>query len=173
MQLDWHQTWKVTGNRVTHLLRIRKVLTSNLKPEFDYHDLRIFVAFLSPSRQMSDTTTNRSWPLPSLFLPIHYSLTMSRDSAVGIATGYGLDDREVGVRVPVGSRILSSPRRPDQLWEPTRLLSNGYWWLFPWGWSGRGVKLTTHLQLVPRSRKRGSIHLYIQPPIRLHGVLFN
>jgi hypothetical protein len=36
----------------------------------------------------------------------------SRDSAVGIATGYGLDDRWVGVRVPVGSRIFSSPRRP-------------------------------------------------------------
>jgi hypothetical protein len=32
------------------------------------------------------------------------------DSAVGIATGYGLDDREVGVRVPVGSRIFSSAR---------------------------------------------------------------
>jgi hypothetical protein len=29
------------------------------------------------------------------------------DSAVGIATGYGLDDRGVAVRVPVGPRILS------------------------------------------------------------------
>jgi hypothetical protein len=37
----------------------------------------------------------------------------SRDSAIGIATGYGLDDRGVGVRVPLGSRIFSSPRRPD------------------------------------------------------------
>jgi hypothetical protein len=26
----------------------------------------------------------------------------SRDSAVGIATGYGLDDQEVEVRIPVG-----------------------------------------------------------------------
>jgi hypothetical protein len=33
----------------------------------------------------------------------------SRDSAVGIATGNGLDDRWYGVRVPVRSRILSSP----------------------------------------------------------------
>jgi hypothetical protein len=39
-----------------------------------------------------------------------------RDNAVGIATGYGLDDREVGVRVPVGSRILYSPRCPDRFW---------------------------------------------------------
>jgi hypothetical protein len=31
----------------------------------------------------------------------------SRDSVVGIATGYGLDNRGVGVRVPVGSRIFS------------------------------------------------------------------
>jgi hypothetical protein len=73
----------------------------------------------------------------------------SRDSSVGIATGYGLDDRGVGVRVPVGSRIFSSPRLPDRLWGPP----NRGGGLFP-----RGVKLTTHLQLVPRSRKRGSIH---------------
>jgi hypothetical protein len=32
----------------------------------------------------------------------------SGDSAGGIATGYGLDDLEVGVRVPVGSRIHCS-----------------------------------------------------------------
>jgi hypothetical protein len=29
-------------------------------------------------------------------------------SGVGIATGYGLDDLGVGVRVPVGTRIFSS-----------------------------------------------------------------
>jgi hypothetical protein len=36
----------------------------------------------------------------------------SRDSSVGIATGYGLDDRGVGVRVPVGSGIFSTSSRP-------------------------------------------------------------
>jgi hypothetical protein len=30
------------------------------------------------------------------------SLTWRRDSAVGIATGYWLDDRAIGVRVPEG-----------------------------------------------------------------------
>jgi hypothetical protein len=39
----------------------------------------------------------------------------SRDSVVGIASSYGLDGRGVGVRVPVGSRIFSSPNRPDRL----------------------------------------------------------
>jgi hypothetical protein len=54
----------------------------------------------------------------------YYKCTLSarsRDSVVGIATGYGLDDRGVGVRVPVGS-----PRRSDRLWSPPNLLSNGY-----------------------------------------------
>jgi hypothetical protein len=32
----------------------------------------------------------------------------SRVSALGIATGYGLDDRGVGIQVPVGSGIFSS-----------------------------------------------------------------
>jgi hypothetical protein len=39
---------------------------------------------------------------------------------------YGLDDRGVGVRVLVGSRIFSPPRRPDGMWGPPNLLSNGY-----------------------------------------------
>jgi hypothetical protein len=50
----------------------------------------------------------------------------SRDSSVGIATGYGLDDRGVGVRVPTGSRIFSSPRRPNQFCCSPSLLSNEY-----------------------------------------------
>jgi hypothetical protein len=33
--------------------------------------------------------------------------------SVSIATNYGLDDRGVGVRVPVGSRIFSTSPRPD------------------------------------------------------------
>jgi hypothetical protein len=41
---------------------------------------------------------------------------------------------------------------------PTQPLCNAYRGLFP-RWQGdRSVKLTTHVQLVPRPRKRGSIH---------------
>jgi hypothetical protein len=40
-----------------------------------------------------------------------FSDVRSRDSVVGLATGYGLDDRGVGVRVPVVVRIFSSPSR--------------------------------------------------------------
>jgi hypothetical protein len=64
---------------------------------------------------------------------VNFSRRGSRDSVVGIANGYGLDDREVGVRVPVGSRIFSSPRRPDRLWDPSSLLPNGYRGFFPRG----------------------------------------
>jgi hypothetical protein len=49
----------------------------------------------------------------------------SRDSAVGIATDYGLDDRGVGVRVVVGSGIFSMfsisalwPTQPPIQWVP-------------------------------------------------------
>jgi hypothetical protein len=36
-----------------------------------------------------------------------------RELGADIATGYGLDDRGVGVPVQVGSRIFSSPQHPD------------------------------------------------------------
>jgi hypothetical protein len=64
---------------------------------------------------------------------IFTTIPWSRDSAVGIATGYGLDDRAVGVRVPVGLRIFTSPRRPDRLGGPPNLLFTGYRGLFPGG----------------------------------------
>jgi hypothetical protein len=57
---------------------------------------------------------------------LHDDLLQRRDTVVGTATGYGLDDQGVGVRVQVGSRIFSSSR-------PTNLLSNGYRGLFPQG----------------------------------------
>jgi hypothetical protein len=47
---------------------------------------------------------------------LHY--LRSWDSVVVIGTGYGPDDRKFGVRIPIGSRILSSPLHPDQLWGP-------------------------------------------------------
>jgi hypothetical protein len=41
---------------------------------------------------------------------------------VGIATGYGLDEREVGVRVPAESKIFSSPRRSRPALGPSQPL---------------------------------------------------
>jgi hypothetical protein len=63
----------------------------------------------------------------------HTDPHVTRDTVVSIATSYGLDDIEVGVRVPVDSIIFCSSRRPDRLWGPPNLLSNGHWRLFPRG----------------------------------------
>jgi hypothetical protein len=59
----------------------------------------------------------------------------SRDSVVGIATGYGLDSWGVRVRVPIGSRIFSTssrpalgPTQPPIQWVP-RAIFRGKKWL--------------------------------------------
>jgi hypothetical protein len=56
----------------------------------------------------------------SLLLLLLLLLLLELDSSVGIATGCGLQGRDVGVRVPVGSRIFPLAQRPDQLWSPPR-----------------------------------------------------
>jgi hypothetical protein len=64
---------------------------------------------------------------------------------VGIGTGYVLDGRGVGVRVPVGSRMFSTSSRPAL--RPTQL---------PIQWvPGREA------ELVPRSTKR--VSTVVQP----------
>jgi hypothetical protein len=60
-----------------------------------------------------------------LFLFIQPYITVKRqDRAVGIGTGYGLEDQGFGVRVGVGTKILTSLCPPDRLWGPPNILSN-------------------------------------------------
>jgi hypothetical protein len=44
----------------------------------------------------------------------YWFLDMDRDIAVGIATGYRLDGRGIGIRVLVGTRFFCPPRSPDR-----------------------------------------------------------
>jgi hypothetical protein len=85
------------------------------------------------------------------FLRGPYRIKGSQDSVVGIATCYGLDDRGVGVPVPEGSRM--------SLLHVVQTGSGAHPASYPWvpGALSPRIKLTTHLQLVPRSRKCGSI----------------
>jgi hypothetical protein len=73
------------------------------------------------------------------------NFSKSRDSSIGIASGYRLVDQG---SIPCRGKIFfSTSERPDRLWGPPSLLYNVYW------------GLTTRLHL--------------HPPIRLNGVVFN
>jgi hypothetical protein len=52
----------------------------------------------------------------------------SRDTAVGIASGYGLNDQKVAGFSR--SKIFFSTRRPDHFWDPLSLLPSGYCGIF-------------------------------------------
>jgi hypothetical protein len=71
--------------------------------------------------------------LYSLQLVTAYSFNIIDFMRARIATGYGMDDQGVVVRVPIASRIFSSQRLPDRFWGLPGLLSNRYGGLFPWG----------------------------------------
>jgi hypothetical protein len=57
----------------------------------------------------------------------------SRDNSVGIASGYGLDGRGIGVRFSTEENITFSPQLPDRLRGPHSLSCNGHQRLFDWG----------------------------------------
>jgi hypothetical protein len=74
-------------------------------------------------------------------------------SSVSVVSGYGLDDRAIGVRSSAGAKDFSSslfvqmalrPTQPPVQWVPGGP--------FPGAKRGRGVTLTTHPHLVPKSR---------------------
>jgi hypothetical protein len=79
-----------------------------------------------------------------------------RDSSVCTGTGYGLNGQ---VRVRVGARFcpLHVVQTGSGAHPTTYPMGNRG--LFPRNYSGRGMRLTTHLQLVSRSRIRGATHL--------------
>jgi hypothetical protein len=93
---------------------------------------------------------------------------MNRDSSVGTATGYGLDDRilefdsrrELAIFLFNMSRPALVPTQSPIQWVPGTLSL---------GLKRPGVKLTTRLHLVARSKNAWSYTS--TPPIRLHCVV--
>jgi hypothetical protein len=66
-------------------------------------------------------------------------------------------------RVLVGAKFFSPTRRPDRFWGPTIILPNEYGGLFHRGYSSRGMNLTTHFQLLLRTRIR--VYIHALPPM--------
>jgi hypothetical protein len=105
----------------------------------------------------AETIFQSSKETTSKYLDIKLQFMRSRNSVVGIATGYGLDDRGVGVRVPVGSRILFSTLSRPALRSTLRPIQ---WvpWALSQGLKRPGNEADHSPPAVPRSRKHGSIH---------------
>jgi hypothetical protein len=104
----------------------------------------------------------------------HYLMESHRElpavytfSAVGIATGYEMDG--LG-SIPGNAKycLLHSVQTGYEAHPASYPMGTGN--DFPVGKAVRGVKLTTHLHLVPRSRM---VELYLYSLICLHGVVLN
>jgi hypothetical protein len=89
-----------------------------------------------------------------------------------IASGYGMDDRGVRVRVPVGVRIITSPCHPRPALGPTQPTIQWVRGAFslrikrPWREADHSTPTS--------SRSQEYVDLYILHPVQLHGiVLYN
>jgi hypothetical protein len=110
--------------------------------------------FIFPRKELAHTILSRTAQV------VFEKLTVAQswDSAVGIATGYGLDGQGIGARVPVGARfspltvVQTSCRAHPGSYRMGTVAS------FPGDKTTGDMKLTFHLQLAPSSRIRGSIH---------------
>jgi hypothetical protein len=150
----------------------RSVLrTLTRKPSFR-HTRYFFRLRLSHQRLTNYVFSKFIWTLYQWLKNFYYSLTekpCNRNNVVDIATGYGMDDREVGVRVPVGvkdflfstsSRPVLGPTQPSVQWVPGSL--------------SPGVKREAdHLPPASAKVKKMWIITSPPPPIRLHGVVLD
>jgi hypothetical protein len=93
---------------------------------------------------------------------------MPNDGGAGITQWYstGLQTGWLGVRVPAEAGNFSLHHRVQTGSEVQPASLQWIPGLFLRGWSGRSVKLTTHLRLEPRSRMRGSI-----PPLPKYAFM--
>jgi hypothetical protein len=136
-----------------------------------FYRTRRFITFIR-ARHWSLPESDQSSPHNPILSKIQFNIilpptsrSMSRDSVVVIATGYVLDDRGVGVRVPVGSKIffstssrptLGSTQPPTQ-WVPGAL--------------SPGVKRPGREADHSPPDSAEDLDLYIRSPMRLHGVV--
>jgi hypothetical protein len=88
-----------------------------------------------------------------------------RDSSVGIATGWTTRVRFPALQDYSLLHVVQTGSGAHPASYPV-----GTWGFFPGGKSGKDVKLTTHLHLLPKSRM---VELYLHSPIRLHGIVLN
>jgi hypothetical protein len=94
-----------------------------------------------------------------IFSDISLLSDRSRDNVVGIATGYGLDDRGVGVCVPVGSRIFSK-------------LSGRALWFTQWVPEVKRLGCEVY-HSPPTSAGVNKMWVHTSTPICLRGIMLN
>jgi hypothetical protein len=108
-------------------------------------------------------TKKGTWLKDTIFNPLKHT---NLDSSVGTKTGYGLESRG---SVPGASFFfLHSVQTVSGAHQDSYPMDT--WGDFLGGLSEWGLKLTTRLHLVSKSRM---VELYFHSSIRLHAILFN
>jgi hypothetical protein len=93
--------------------------------------------------------------LYSAYLSEIYGIDVGRDSSVGIATRYGLDDP--GIETQWRTRFSAPVQTGPGAHPASYIMGTGS---FPGVGSGQGVTLTPHPLLEPRSKNRVELYLY-------------
>jgi hypothetical protein len=115
------------GWRIYYLLIVDVCFDGSLTTmKTDSYDVDMCVIFqVLHGAQNGQNCSNPSPSNLEMFPSKPYISIGIAQSVQRLATSWATEGTD-GVRVPVGSRIISSPRRPDRFWGPPDLLSNGY-----------------------------------------------
>jgi hypothetical protein len=88
----------------------------------------------------------------------HFPHIFCVDYGAGVSV-LGIVTRLLAGLCVVGKTFICTPKRRGQLWVPASLLFSGYRQLVPVEYSGRGVKLITHLHVTSNLRMSAAISL--------------
>jgi hypothetical protein len=155
------RTWAILGTSLEKLGTTTRILLQNSRYPWDSNHI---------SSEYGLILKKVRWHIFCSNVIDSVNVILNRDIAGVIATGYGLDGRGIGVQVPIGERLFSSPRRPHRLSDPHSFVSNEYRGIFT---RAKRPRREAHHSPSTSAKVKNTFFYIFTYPIHFHVVVLN